>query len=775
MDIIQFFRIILKHKRTLLVVPLLMGGFVFLLTQNTQKSYYSETVIFSGLSSQTSIEMDKSFNHYTNNIEFDNLINIMTSRDTREEVAIRLLSSHILLKSPNPEIISKSSYEFITESIPKEIYDYTAEYKFINDSRDSTYIKKFEETVANLTAVKNQDNSNIVYEFINGDHPFYSIQAISTIKPKRVFSSDLLKIGYKSDDPGICKQTLEIYYEVCSSKYKHFKENGSDAVVKYFQEQLKNSKRKLKILESDLLQVNKENNIINYYEQSKAVAFMRENMYMKYHTTRAQLAGSKAKVDQLEEKLDIQELIQLKRDKILSSKKEISELNYRISLTESRSENFKQDNKLKALKEKRDVLDEQMKAQVSELYNFENTTEGIPIKKVLPEWIDEVVLSKDLEAKIGILDSRNADYEKEYANYAPTGSILKQIQREIDVAEQEYLQILNGLNIAKIRFQDTQLSQNLQVLDPPFFPIEPLPSKRLLILIGVMVLSLVFILISILLINYFDKTLKSSERTSLVLGLSVKATFPKIFSMGNRIDLDRIQTRILQLFMVDLNEKILERKGKLLTIVLSSTQSSEGKSYIAENIARYFEGVGTSTAILTPKRRSIPEQFNKKPNLLFRFLGYHNSGSDFSNSFLQNPLNFLKPEQYIEYAINDTFFKAKSPMDLIPISLISKEFNPQCIIIELPSLLDHNYPVKLCKQADLKFLVCRANRLWSKADSYVLSRFRKNVDNDIDVILNGTTLDEIEKILGEIPMRRTKIRCLIKRLFRLQFIKNKGF
>lgn len=776
MDFIEFFRLILKHKRTLVVVPILMGGFVFLLTQNTQKSYYSETVIFSGLSSQTSIEMDKSLNHFTTNIEFDNLINIMTSRDTREEVSIRLLSSHILLNAPNPEVISKKSYQFIQETIPEEIFKLAIRSTTKHLSDTDTHKNDLEATIANLTAEKNKDNSNIVYEFLNGDHPFYSIKTISTIKPKRVFSSDLLKIGYQSEDPGICKQTLEIYYDVCSRKYKHFKENGSDAVVKYFQEQLKKSKEKLKVLEAEILDVNQKNNIINYYEQSKAVAFMRENMFMNYHRTRAQLAGSKAKVNQLEEKLEIQELIQLKRDKILNSKKEISELNYQIILKESKSENPKEDDELNALKEKRDVLDAQMKEKVSELYNFENTTEGIPIKKVLPEWIDEVVLTKDLEAKIGVLDSRNDEYEQEYANYAPTGSILKQIQREIDVAEQEYLQILHGLNIAKIKFQDTQLSQNLQILDPPFFPIEPLPSKRLLILIGVMVLSFVFIIVSILLLSFFDKTLKSSERTASVLGLHISGTFPKIVNMGRSIDLERVQNRILQLFMIELNERMLDKKnkGKPLVIILSSTQSCEGKSYIAENIARYFERSGTHTTILTPKRRVIPEHYTNKPNLLLRFLGYTSSGSDYSNSYLQNALNFLKPEQYIEYAINDNFYRAKTPVDLISVNHFPKEFKPQCIIVELPSLLDHNYPVKLCKSADVKFLVCRANRLWSIADSHVLDRFKNNIGDNIEVILNGTSLDEIEKVLGEIPKRRTKARRFLKRMLRLQFRRNNG-
>ena len=115
---------------------------------------------------------------------------------------------------------------------------------------------------------------------------------------------------------------------------------------------------------------------------------------------------------------------------------------------------------------------------------------------------------------------------------------------------------------------------------------------------------------------------------------------------------------------------------------------------------------------------------------------------------------------------------AKSPLDLIPKNTFQKDNKPQCVIVELPNLLAHNYPVKLCKQASVKLLVCRANRLWTTADTHVLDRFRNNIDNGLGVVLNGTSLDEIEKVLGEIPMRRTNTRRFLKRLLRFQFRNN---
>jgi uncharacterized protein involved in exopolysaccharide biosynthesis len=84
--------------------------------------------------------------------------------------------------------------------------------------------------------------------------------------------SDLIKMSYTVDDPGICQQTLEIYNAICIKNYKNIKENRSDAVVKYFEEQLAQANNTLKLAEDKLLEFNKSYNIINYYEQSKTVA-----------------------------------------------------------------------------------------------------------------------------------------------------------------------------------------------------------------------------------------------------------------------------------------------------------------------------------------------------------------------------------------------------------------------------------------------------------------------------------------------------------------------
>jgi len=74
MKLIGLIRLILKHKMLLIIAPLLLAALVVMLTREQRLSYTSGTVLYTGLASGSSIEMEKSFNYFATNTAFDNLI-----------------------------------------------------------------------------------------------------------------------------------------------------------------------------------------------------------------------------------------------------------------------------------------------------------------------------------------------------------------------------------------------------------------------------------------------------------------------------------------------------------------------------------------------------------------------------------------------------------------------------------------------------------------------------------------------------------------------------
>ncbi|PXY39191.1 hypothetical protein DMB65_19185 [Flavobacterium cheongpyeongense] len=788
MKIIDFVRLILRHLLLLLLVPVVLASMVIFLTKNPTFEFSSQTVLYTGIATGSSIEMDKTFNYQASNAAFDNLINIINSRETQEEVAVRLLAQHLMLPKANPRYISKTFYDQLKNKVPAHLYKYVVHENRpvpasmeISDTDKALFPPEinradYEKTVQNLMALMKSSNTNYVYELLNyGKDDHYSLKAIATVTAMRISNSDLIKLSYTVNDPGICQQTLAIYNRVCIVNYKHVKENRSDAVVKYFEGQLENARQKLAAAEDILLEFNKSSNIINYYEQSKAVAVVKEDMDVDYNKKIADLAGIEASTKRLEEKLKIQEAIQQKTAAILDKKKQIGDLNYKIALIKARFESNNNEEdlaKITELNKKADTLSNDIERNVAELYSYQNSIDGLPVSKILPEWMDNVVEAENIKAKIKTINGQNKDFQVKYANYAPAGATIKRIEREISVSEQGYLEILHGLNLAKLKLQDSELTSNLKAIDPPFYPLSPNPTKRTLLIIAAAILGGLITLAIIFVMEYFDDTLKNAKIASKKLGMNSLGMMPKLVLDPGSINLSYIQKRLIEI----ITQNVLQYFGahhsdkKTKTIIVFSTQKQEGKTVIAGNIAKTLKNEGKKIVMLTYEGTKTPV---KKRHLKFsglnKFLGYTDPRIDYDNPFLAAVSTYLDASEYYTYAINNDFYNAQNFTDILNQNNIALNYTPDFVIIELPALIDYIYPIELINQADLNILVCRSNRVWSDADQSAIKNVVAASESKINFIINGVAINEVEAVLGELPKKRSLLRRKLKAMFKFQF------
>lgn len=784
MTIIEIIRLILKNIVLLILVPIILAVLVISLTLNPIFKYSSQTILYTGIASGSSIEMDKQFNYQAANTAFDNLINIINSRDTQEEVAIRLLAQHLMLKKANPRYISNTFFDELKMNIPEEINNY-----IVTENNSDNNLKKtnslddlfpqeinpiaYEKTVQNLTNLMKSSSTNYVYELLNYDQdPHYSLKAISSIQAMRISNSDLIKLSYTVNDPGICQQTLAIYNRVCINNYKNIKENRSDAVVKYFEQQLEDASEKLKTVEDKLLEFNKSYNIINYYEQSKAVAVVKEEMEVNYNNKKTELAGTQAAIKRLEEKLNIKQQIQLQNNHVLEKKKKLGNLNYEIALSEAESNNDEESNaRITDLKKQSEDLTNEIKKSVDALYNYQNTIDGVPTSKVLPDWINNVVESENLKAKIKIMDQQNKDFQEQYAIYAPAGANIKRIEREISVSEQGYLEILHGLNLAKLKLQDSEMSANLKTIDPPFFPLKPIPTKRKILIIAAAFLGVLLVFGIILVMEYFDDTLKNAKKASKILGLNSLGMTPKILLNPNTINSPYIYNRLIEIITQNIIQFITAQKSEnnTKTILFFSTQKMEGKTVLAGNIAKTLKQNGKKVLVLNYSNKENPDIKQRKFSIIDKVLGYQDPRIDFENPFLSDVSTYLKPSEYYTYTIDKNFYKAKSYTDILELNNIILDFTPDYVIIELPAIIYNNHPAELFTHSDINILVCRSNRLWSEADQTALSNLRPLSGSKMNFIVNGVELKEVESLLGDLPKKRSHFRKKIKNIFKFQF------
>jgi polysaccharide biosynthesis transport protein len=826
MKVIDLVRLFRKHLVLLILTPVILAGMVTFMTRKPNFKFASETKLYTGIATGSGVELDKTLSYFATNTSFDNLINIIKSRETQQEVAIRLLAQHLLLDSCNPKYISSNSFAELKRITPAYIYrlagksipvsdqpprgagsldsdslNGTGSFSF-NDLKsltNSTMLPSsidpvtYELTVRKLTELMAGSDTNFVYRLLNFEHPHYSIKAISAVNVQRIGTSDLVQLKYETDDPGICRQTLALLIESCIRNFKNVKENRSDAVVKYFEFQLKQAGSRLKIAEDKLLEFNKDNNIINYYEQSKAVANVKEELDMDYNNRRIKLAGIKAAIIRLEEKLGNQQQIQLKSSVIIDKRNQLGDVNYKIAYYELLQNTDKdKDQKLAELKASAEKLKEEIKLSVGELYSLGNSAEGIPLTTILTDWINNVIEAENLKAEIEILGERIAEFQKQYAIYAPAGANLKRIEREISVSEQEYLEILHGLNLAKLKQQDNELSSNLKIVDQPYFPLSPIPTKRKVHILMAAFAGFIIVLSCILVLEYFDDTLKNLKKASGILRMHPAGVIPKILLKSNVKNMPFIINRLLDITVQNLEmcQNGDRKEEATKTILIFSTLDKEGKSVIAGNLAYKLKKHGGKVLFLNFSHDSLTQYETEQKgyqelehglsptgkrtrksidSLLRLVLGYPDNRINFDSSFLEQPDRYLDKEEYLNYNVNEKFFSVKNYKEILDINSLKLSFVPDFVLIELPSILNHAYPAGLIANAGLPVLVCRSNRVWTSADQGAVETFCRITGQEIHFILNGVELAEIESVLGDLPKNRSFIRKIVKKLFRFQF------
>jgi uncharacterized protein involved in exopolysaccharide biosynthesis len=842
MTAINFLRLLRKHIVLLLITPVLLAALVTFMTRKPAYTYSSETTLYTGIASGSSVEMDKSFSYFANNTAFDNLINVISSRNTQKEVAIRLLVQHLMLKEPDPRYVSAKSLEDLRRITPAYMNslisksnskssasdaknqpgkakndqepansksnnqnngenDSVAPFSFseftssagVNTLPATINHADYEQTVKNLMAYMVSNDTNFVYELLYFDHPNYSIKAIAAINVQRIGSSDLVKLKFDSDDPGICQQTLAIMTEVCIENYKLIKENRSDAVVKYFEYQLRQAAGRLKIGEDKLLKFNEDNNIINYYEQSKAVAVVKEDLDVDYNNKRIKLAGYKASIKRIEEKLGIQQQVQLKSSTIIEKRNQLSEINSRLASAEIMGDGKDvSDAQLTDMKKAAETLKEEIRLAVNDLYGFGNNVEGIPISTLLSDWIANVIDYEDTKAGLEVLGERIKEFQKQYAIYAPAGANIKRIEREISVSEQEFLEILHGLNLAKLKMQDAELSSTIKPVDYPFFPLSPNPTKRKILIIAAALVGFLIVLSAMLATEYFDNTLRNAEKATKKLKLRTIGIFPKVFLDTGTLNFTFIANRVIEMIIqqIDLLAGQHATVANPQTLLILSSINQEGKTVIAGNIALKLKKQGKKVLFLNFSRESLklnetnqigyPAEPRKgagkkstyspwRFRILTRLLGYGDNRTDPSSPFLQHPETYLSSTEYMHFPIEADYFLTGNYKDLIKKSTQIPDPKPDFVIIEIPPLLYNSFPPELISSAGLAILVCRANRVWSEADEGAVDIVKKITSKEPVIILNGVESDAIESVLGDLPKKRTRIRRIAKNLVRLQF------
>ncbi|MBI1224922.1 MAG: hypothetical protein GC192_06760 [Bacteroidetes bacterium] len=731
MNLVEFFRIAASHFKTMMLAGVVLAGVVFYLTRNEQSEYSSHTLVNTGLVSGYNIESsggEKVDYAYTNN-EIENLISLATSYETREELAMRLLARYIILTEPDPELITLEGWEELKKPEVHNVRKLVA----VPGDTLATYNK--------ILALRNERKENDLHKLLYSQNPFFGVEQMETIQVMREGKSDMLRFKYSAMDPAVCRQTLVYLTHIFVEKQCRMKAVQSADVLDFFDKATKEAQANLNGREDGLLAFMVSNKIINYYEQTRFIAAKKEDLDEMYFKELMNMNAADSSMRRLEREMGKHVNISDLNSKLVQKRQELGDLSSRIARMEVFNFDSLQTNSaaLDYLHRNADLLKKEIKNTTNASFAVNRTPEGVELKDLLTQWLNQVVGIEQSVARLEVLKERKIEFDTIYSKFAPWGSRLKRMEREIDVAERAYLENLHSYNQARLHQYSMMMSANLKVVDPPFMPLKPAGSKRMMSVVIAFMAGFVLVLAGVVALEMLDNTLKSQSRAAEVVGLEVVGAFPKFpapSEKAEKLDFGFIQKQsvgqLLQHVKLNLREQGLGQ-GCTKRVGVASTRSGEGKSYLTRLCVEQLRATGERVAFLFPEGE-----------------------------------NEIMHADDRAYKIDHRFFELQTEAELLgDASFDPAEFD--FIYFEIPGLLTSPYPVDLVGKYDLTLLFTRANRVWNEADTKALATFSRGLKSQPHFALNALEPTALESSLGELPKRRSLLRKWAKRIVLFDF------
>lgn len=404
---------------------------------------------------------------------------------------------------------------------------------------------------------------------------------------------------------------------------------------------------------------------------------------------------------------------------------------------------------LTILKGKLERLKLRLNNEVLKSFETNRTIQGLNIQNVLQKWLEKAIEVEESQAKFTTLTERKNAFLKKYDEFAPLGSQLKKLEREISLAQADYLNHLNNLNQSIMKQKNVEQS-DIQIIDSPVYPIKPNASKRMITIIASFMAGLILTAALIILLEFLDTSIKFPERMEELSGFPLLGAYPKVpdaldssanYPLICSRAIDQIAQRI---YLEDLRQK--DQGDKPFILFMVSTRENEGKSFLAVKIVEKLRAGGSRVLYIKPAENGTPVDIRRQ------FTSFNQSASVWD----------------FEYQIPDSFINVRNVNDLLRnYAFITKGYS--FIVIELPALLHQEYPATLVESGNLSVLVGRATRTWNKADSDAVQLYHSAAMHKMMSLLNACHVDQLESIIGEIPKRRSFLRKMVKRLINLDF------
>ncbi|MBX2955414.1 MAG: hypothetical protein KF846_04625 [Cyclobacteriaceae bacterium] len=586
MDIFFLLKVIWNKRLIWIIIPIIASISAYLFTLNRAERYLASTQLSTGFTFNDQVHLKEQwFNPHDAEIKFSNLLSSMNAGAPSNFLSYRLLlhdldERNTPYNKPDPE-------------------------KFQTTIEEIDNVRKL--VFAMLDSLQPLVTTSPGYPLIRKFLMAYKCDYL-TIRPNlsiyRIPNTDFIQVDYLSNDPQLSAFAANAFCEEFIRFNKSFTKERAGESVDFLEQLVSQKKADLdEKLETQRL-FKTSNSLFNAEREGENKLSQLADLEKQRDEIRSTLQRIELSRGNLQRQLNELRGTHVgatDNQKIIELRNAINKLNDRY-ITGGQTD--------VRLRDSISLLRDQLKIQteVNSGAPTKTTLSKVEIQNSLNELdIDYQVAKSSLstvEAKI-----RSLQYS--FSGYASKEAKLTAIQKEVDLASQEYLEAVSKFNEAKNKLL---ASNTLRQVSAAFPPQDPLSSKRILI-VGLAGFSSFSICIFIIvLFEFLDQSIRSVDRFNSILNLpligsiirlqTTNYNIPQIFNQSGseKAELFKSIFRKLRHEVVSLNSSV---------ILLTSLRRNEGKTFII---------IALSYALSLVNKRVLIIDTNFRNNVLSRIL-----------------------------------------------------------------------------------------------------------------------------------------------------------
>ena len=575
MELAYFFRFLLRHSKALILIPVVTVVITYFLVRSLPNSYLSQAQIATGIVDRSSeVDLSDAPPPQPAEVEqkFSNLIQLMKMEKLLTLVSYKLIARDLLSSKP-----------YRSNSMLRELS--SEQRKQLASIAKSKYNSK--EPLSKK--IRAEDHLNALIHSLKYD-PNSLKEKLSTT---RLGQSDYIEVKFESTDPYLSAFVVNSVSVEFINYYTSIIKNTGERSVNYLSNLLAKKKESLNQKMNVLKHYKITNGVLNLPEQAKILYGNMIEVQDRQGDLEKEIVSVSSAIRSIESKFNA-------RDRRYFEAAQ-SRVNNDISLLKEKARvlsNAYIDNDFDpAIKKAQDSLNVILTNRINDasdeyIYNPLVTKQDLIAKKIALQV--QLDLAKN---SVNSLNQFHAKLLRQFSRLVPFEASIQSYERDIEIASQEYLDILDRYNSTTMQ---TVFIAKLK-LSQPANPGSLQPSKKMLLIILSGIISVVFCIIVLFGLFYFDDSIQTvkmlADKTQLpVIGqleympnssLNIKGLWEGDAQFKSFKD-------ALRAIRMELNQELKDAK----ILAVTSFSPKEGKSFATINIAYAYAVINKKVLII---------------------------------------------------------------------------------------------------------------------------------------------------------------------------------